>query len=131
MQKKIGDIVAQATERINTLNSLIKIGLCMMPTLFKPCYVFATYWQFLSLTLCTCLGTQSTQGTLTHEFLCHFRSLDEIHPTRRSRSPTRHHDASRSPVDHRARDVDTQYLSEQDRYMSKLWILCSELFVLI
>ncbi|XP_073936276.1 regulating synaptic membrane exocytosis protein 1 isoform X46 [Castor canadensis] len=43
------------------------------------------------------------------------RSLDEIHPTRRSRSPTRHHDASRSPVDHRARDVDTQYLSEQDR----------------
>ncbi|XP_073761311.1 regulating synaptic membrane exocytosis protein 1 isoform X25 [Callorhinus ursinus] len=43
------------------------------------------------------------------------RSLDEIHPTRRSRSPTRHHDASRSPVDHRSRDVDSQYLSEQDR----------------
>uniref|UniRef100_A0A2K5ZY49 Regulating synaptic membrane exocytosis 1 n=1 Tax=Mandrillus leucophaeus TaxID=9568 RepID=A0A2K5ZY49_MANLE len=43
------------------------------------------------------------------------RSLDEIHPTRRSRSPTRHHDASRSPADHRARDVDSQYLSEQDR----------------
>nr|XP_045013052.1 regulating synaptic membrane exocytosis protein 1 isoform X26 [Jaculus jaculus] len=42
------------------------------------------------------------------------RSLDEIHPTRRSRSPTRHHDASRSPVD-RSRDVDSQYLSEQDR----------------
>ncbi|XP_063486422.1 regulating synaptic membrane exocytosis protein 1 isoform X6 [Symphalangus syndactylus] len=42
------------------------------------------------------------------------RSLDEIHPTRRSRSPTRHHDASRSPVEHRARDVDSQYLSEQD-----------------
>ncbi|XP_040499565.1 regulating synaptic membrane exocytosis protein 1 isoform X15 [Ursus maritimus] len=42
------------------------------------------------------------------------RSLDEIHPTRRSRSPTRHHDASRSPVDHRPRDVDSQYLSEQD-----------------
>ncbi|XP_047589116.1 regulating synaptic membrane exocytosis protein 1 isoform X41 [Lutra lutra] len=42
------------------------------------------------------------------------RSLDEIHPTRRSRSPTRHHDASRSPVDHRSRDVDSQYLSEQD-----------------
>nr|XP_045013058.1 regulating synaptic membrane exocytosis protein 1 isoform X32 [Jaculus jaculus] len=41
------------------------------------------------------------------------RSLDEIHPTRRSRSPTRHHDASRSPVD-RSRDVDSQYLSEQD-----------------
>ncbi|KAM4865957.1 regulating synaptic membrane exocytosis protein 1 isoform 23-T23 [Thomomys bottae] len=43
------------------------------------------------------------------------RSLDEIHPTRRSRSPTRHHDASRSPIDHRARDVESQYLSEQDR----------------
>ncbi|XP_042543016.1 regulating synaptic membrane exocytosis protein 1 isoform X6 [Dipodomys spectabilis] len=43
------------------------------------------------------------------------RSLDEIHPTRRSRSPTRHHDASRSPIDHRARDVDSQYVSEQDR----------------
>ncbi|XP_049632758.1 regulating synaptic membrane exocytosis protein 1 isoform X30 [Suncus etruscus] len=43
------------------------------------------------------------------------RSLDEIHPTRRSRSPTRHHDASRSSVDHRSRDVDSQYLSEQDR----------------
>ncbi|XP_036890189.1 regulating synaptic membrane exocytosis protein 1 isoform X10 [Sturnira hondurensis] len=42
------------------------------------------------------------------------RSLDEIHPTRRSRSPTRHHDASRIPVDHRSRDVDSQYLSEQD-----------------
>ncbi|XP_013359899.1 PREDICTED: regulating synaptic membrane exocytosis protein 1 isoform X16 [Chinchilla lanigera] len=42
------------------------------------------------------------------------RSLDEIHPTRRSRSPTRHHDASRGPVDHRSRDVDSQYLSEQD-----------------
>ncbi|XP_062952339.1 regulating synaptic membrane exocytosis protein 1 isoform X36 [Cynocephalus volans] len=43
------------------------------------------------------------------------RSLDEIHPTRRSRSPTRHHDASRSPVDRRSRDVDSQYLLEQDR----------------
>ncbi|XP_054554898.1 regulating synaptic membrane exocytosis protein 1 isoform X17 [Talpa occidentalis] len=42
------------------------------------------------------------------------RSLDEIHPTRRSRSPTRHHDASRTSVDHRSRDVDSQYLSEQD-----------------
>ncbi|XP_062952303.1 regulating synaptic membrane exocytosis protein 1 isoform X2 [Cynocephalus volans] len=42
------------------------------------------------------------------------RSLDEIHPTRRSRSPTRHHDASRSPVDRRSRDVDSQYLLEQD-----------------
>ncbi|XP_034503774.1 regulating synaptic membrane exocytosis protein 1 isoform X45 [Ailuropoda melanoleuca] len=47
------------------------------------------------------------------------RSLDEIHPTRRSRSPTRHHDASRSPVDHRPRDVDSQYLSEQDRHSRK------------
>ncbi|XP_078225659.1 regulating synaptic membrane exocytosis protein 1 isoform X32 [Callithrix jacchus] len=47
------------------------------------------------------------------------RSLDEIHPIRRSRSPTRHHDASRSPVDHRARDVDSQYLSEQDRHSRK------------
>ncbi|XP_049632755.1 regulating synaptic membrane exocytosis protein 1 isoform X27 [Suncus etruscus] len=47
------------------------------------------------------------------------RSLDEIHPTRRSRSPTRHHDASRSSVDHRSRDVDSQYLSEQDRHSRK------------
>ncbi|XP_032131425.1 regulating synaptic membrane exocytosis protein 1 isoform X15 [Sapajus apella] len=47
------------------------------------------------------------------------RSLDEIHPIRRSRSPTRHHDASRSPVDHRAREVDSQYLSEQDRHSRK------------
>ncbi|XP_065767843.1 regulating synaptic membrane exocytosis protein 1 isoform X26 [Muntiacus reevesi] len=43
------------------------------------------------------------------------RSLDEIHPTRRSRSPTRHRDASRSPIDQRIRDVDSQCLSEQDR----------------
>ncbi|XP_041511574.1 regulating synaptic membrane exocytosis protein 1 isoform X32 [Microtus oregoni] len=42
------------------------------------------------------------------------RSLDEIHPTRRSRSPTRHHDASRSPVDHRSRHMESQYSSEQD-----------------
>ncbi|XP_033612606.1 regulating synaptic membrane exocytosis protein 1 isoform X25 [Fukomys damarensis] len=47
------------------------------------------------------------------------RSLDEIHPTRRSRSPTRHHDASRSPAEHRSRDVDSQYLSEQDRHSRK------------
>ncbi|KAM5284435.1 regulating synaptic membrane exocytosis protein 1 isoform 22-T22 [Hipposideros larvatus] len=47
------------------------------------------------------------------------RSLDEIHPTRRSRSPTRHHDASRSPVDHRSREMDSQYLSEQDRHSRK------------
>ncbi|XP_060225737.1 regulating synaptic membrane exocytosis protein 1 isoform X14 [Meriones unguiculatus] len=45
------------------------------------------------------------------------RSLDEIHPTRRSRSPTRHHDASRSPVDHRSRHVESQYSSEQDRVL--------------
>ncbi|KAM9315912.1 regulating synaptic membrane exocytosis protein 1 isoform 14-T14 [Gastrophryne carolinensis] len=42
------------------------------------------------------------------------RSLDEIRQTRRSRSPTRHHDASRSPVNHRSRDTDSQYLSDQD-----------------
>ncbi|XP_057650781.1 regulating synaptic membrane exocytosis protein 1 isoform X14 [Chionomys nivalis] len=42
------------------------------------------------------------------------RSLDEIHPTRRSRSPTRHHDASRSPVDHKSRHLESQYSSEQD-----------------
>ncbi|XP_038940206.1 regulating synaptic membrane exocytosis protein 1 isoform X21 [Rattus norvegicus] len=42
------------------------------------------------------------------------RSLDEIHPTRRSRSPTRHHDASRSPADHRSRHVESQYSSEPD-----------------
>ncbi|XP_067558936.1 regulating synaptic membrane exocytosis protein 1 isoform X49 [Pseudorca crassidens] len=43
------------------------------------------------------------------------RSLDEIHPTRRSRSPTRHHDVSCSPVGHRPGDVDSQCLSEQER----------------
>ncbi|XP_029330629.1 regulating synaptic membrane exocytosis protein 1 isoform X21 [Mus caroli] len=43
------------------------------------------------------------------------RSLDEIHPTRRSRSPTRHHDASRSLADHRSRHVESQYSSEPDR----------------
>uniref|UniRef100_A0A8C5SZK2 Regulating synaptic membrane exocytosis 1 n=1 Tax=Laticauda laticaudata TaxID=8630 RepID=A0A8C5SZK2_LATLA len=42
------------------------------------------------------------------------RSLDEIHQMRRSRSPTRHHDASRSPVDRRPRDMDNQYLSDQE-----------------
>ncbi|XP_053237153.1 regulating synaptic membrane exocytosis protein 1 isoform X5 [Podarcis raffonei] len=42
------------------------------------------------------------------------RSLDEIHQMRRSRSPTRHHDASRSPVDRRSRDMDSQYLSDQE-----------------
>ncbi|KAM6139051.1 regulating synaptic membrane exocytosis protein 1 isoform 2-T2 [Phoenicopterus ruber ruber] len=43
------------------------------------------------------------------------RSLDEIHQMRRSRSPTRHHDASRTPVDYRSRDMDSQYLSDQER----------------
>ncbi|XP_035309057.1 regulating synaptic membrane exocytosis protein 1 isoform X25 [Cricetulus griseus] len=47
------------------------------------------------------------------------RSLDEIHPTRRSRSPTRHHDASRSPVDHRSRHMESQYSSEQERHSRK------------
>ncbi|XP_059886367.1 regulating synaptic membrane exocytosis protein 1 isoform X20 [Delphinus delphis] len=47
------------------------------------------------------------------------RSLDEIHPTRRSRSPTRHHDVSCSPVGHRPGDVDSQCLSEQDRHSRK------------
>uniref|UniRef100_A0A8B9QCU4 Regulating synaptic membrane exocytosis 1 n=1 Tax=Apteryx owenii TaxID=8824 RepID=A0A8B9QCU4_APTOW len=42
------------------------------------------------------------------------RSLDEIHQMRRSRSPARHHDASRSPVDYRSRDMDSQYLSDQE-----------------
>nr|XP_016852119.1 PREDICTED: regulating synaptic membrane exocytosis protein 1 isoform X12 [Anolis carolinensis] len=42
------------------------------------------------------------------------RSLDEIHQMRRSRSPTRHHDASRSPIDRRSRDMDSQYLSDQE-----------------
>ncbi|XP_053916969.1 regulating synaptic membrane exocytosis protein 1 isoform X34 [Cuculus canorus] len=43
------------------------------------------------------------------------RSLDEIHHMRRSRSPTRHHDASRTPVDYRSREMDSQYLSDQER----------------
>ncbi|XP_027739944.1 regulating synaptic membrane exocytosis protein 1 isoform X15 [Empidonax traillii] len=42
------------------------------------------------------------------------RSLDEIHQMRRSRSPTRHHDASRTPVDYRSRELDSQYLSDQE-----------------
>nr|XP_032628715.1 regulating synaptic membrane exocytosis protein 1 isoform X20 [Chelonoidis abingdonii] len=48
------------------------------------------------------------------------RSLDEIHQMRRSRSPTRHHDASRSPVDRRSRDMDSQYLSDHERQSRKL-----------
>ncbi|XP_068039884.1 regulating synaptic membrane exocytosis protein 1 isoform X8 [Anomalospiza imberbis] len=42
------------------------------------------------------------------------RSLDEIHQMRRSRSPTRHHDASRTPADYRSREMDSQYLSDQE-----------------
>lgn len=49
-----------------------------------------------------------------------FRSLDEIHQMRRSRSPTRHHEASRSPADYRSRDMDSQYLSDQERYTVSL-----------
>ncbi|XP_033859590.1 regulating synaptic membrane exocytosis protein 1-like isoform X24 [Acipenser ruthenus] len=41
------------------------------------------------------------------------RSLDEIHQSRRSRSPTRYHDASRSPVERRSKDMDSQYFSEE------------------
>ncbi|XP_027553520.1 regulating synaptic membrane exocytosis protein 1 isoform X46 [Neopelma chrysocephalum] len=48
------------------------------------------------------------------------RSLDEIHQMRRSRSPTRHHDASRTPVDYRSRELDTQYLSDQERQSRKV-----------
>nr|XP_016852125.1 PREDICTED: regulating synaptic membrane exocytosis protein 1 isoform X18 [Anolis carolinensis] len=48
------------------------------------------------------------------------RSLDEIHQMRRSRSPTRHHDASRSPIDRRSRDMDSQYLSDQERHSRKV-----------
>ncbi|KAM3851800.1 regulating synaptic membrane exocytosis protein 1 isoform 23-T23 [Vipera latastei] len=48
------------------------------------------------------------------------RSLDEIHQMRRSRSPTRHHDASRSPVDRRPRDRDNQYLSDQEGHPRKV-----------
>ncbi|KAM6460008.1 regulating synaptic membrane exocytosis protein 1 isoform 41-T42 [Liasis olivaceus] len=48
------------------------------------------------------------------------RSLDEIHQMRRSRSPTRHHDASRSPIDRRPRDMDNQYLSDQEGHSRKV-----------
>ncbi|XP_075270648.1 regulating synaptic membrane exocytosis protein 1 isoform X18 [Opisthocomus hoazin] len=48
------------------------------------------------------------------------RSLDEIHQMRRSRSPTRHHDASRTPVDYRSRDMDSQYSSDQERQSRKV-----------
>uniref|UniRef100_A0A8C3RHH3 Regulating synaptic membrane exocytosis 1 n=1 Tax=Cyanoderma ruficeps TaxID=181631 RepID=A0A8C3RHH3_9PASS len=48
------------------------------------------------------------------------RSLDEIHQMRRSRSPTRHHDASRTPVAYRSREMDSQYLSDQERQSRKV-----------
>ncbi|XP_059501473.1 regulating synaptic membrane exocytosis protein 1-like isoform X2 [Stegostoma tigrinum] len=42
------------------------------------------------------------------------RSLDEIHQSRRSRSPTRYQDASRSPVECRPRDMDSYHAYERD-----------------
>ncbi|XP_043933182.1 regulating synaptic membrane exocytosis protein 1-like isoform X17 [Protopterus annectens] len=42
------------------------------------------------------------------------RSLDEIHQTRCSRSPNRHHDASRITVDRRSREMEHQYYSERE-----------------
>lgn len=73
----------------------------------------------ISSFLSVCQITWEKCYLLIHKIFCnHFRSLDEIHPTRRSRSPTRHRDASRSPIDQRIREVDSQCLSEQDRYFS-------------
>ncbi|XP_032876676.1 regulating synaptic membrane exocytosis protein 1-like isoform X10 [Amblyraja radiata] len=43
------------------------------------------------------------------------RSLDEIHQSRRSRSPTQYQAVSRSPVEHRPRDIDNHYPYERDR----------------
>ncbi|MBN3320279.1 RIMS1 protein, partial [Atractosteus spatula] len=45
------------------------------------------------------------------------RSLDEIHQTRQSRSPTRYHDASRSKDDRRSRDGDSQYFPEESEFL--------------
>ncbi|XP_059838295.1 regulating synaptic membrane exocytosis protein 1-like isoform X6 [Hypanus sabinus] len=42
------------------------------------------------------------------------RSLDEIHQSRRSRSPTRYQAVSRSPIERRPRDLDTHYAYERD-----------------
>ncbi|XP_078069718.1 regulating synaptic membrane exocytosis protein 1-like, partial [Mustelus asterias] len=42
------------------------------------------------------------------------RSLDEIHQSRRSRSPTRYQDVSRSPVERRPRHIDSYYTYERD-----------------
>uniref|UniRef100_A0A4W3IU36 Regulating synaptic membrane exocytosis 1 n=1 Tax=Callorhinchus milii TaxID=7868 RepID=A0A4W3IU36_CALMI len=45
------------------------------------------------------------------------RSLDEIHQSRRSRSPTLYEDGSCSPVEHMSRDSDSRYSSyDPDRY---------------
>ncbi|XP_041107997.1 regulating synaptic membrane exocytosis protein 1-like isoform X10 [Polyodon spathula] len=45
------------------------------------------------------------------------RSLDEIHQSRRSRSPTRYQAASRSPIERRSRDMDSQYFSEESEFL--------------
>ncbi|XP_069035867.1 regulating synaptic membrane exocytosis protein 1 isoform X30 [Lepisosteus oculatus] len=45
------------------------------------------------------------------------RSLDEIHQSRQSRSPTRYHDASRSKDDRRSRDGDSQYFPEESEFL--------------
>ncbi|XP_072106502.1 regulating synaptic membrane exocytosis protein 1 [Mobula birostris] len=42
------------------------------------------------------------------------RSLDEIHQSRRSRSPTRYQAVSRSPIERRPRELDTHYTYERD-----------------
>ncbi|XP_072354449.1 regulating synaptic membrane exocytosis protein 1 isoform X4 [Scyliorhinus torazame] len=42
------------------------------------------------------------------------RSLDEIHQSRRSRSPTRYQDVPRSPVERRPRDIDSYYTYERE-----------------
>ncbi|XP_072354450.1 regulating synaptic membrane exocytosis protein 1 isoform X5 [Scyliorhinus torazame] len=45
------------------------------------------------------------------------RSLDEIHQSRRSRSPTRYQDVPRSPVERRPRDIDSYYTYERESEM--------------
>ncbi|XP_038656683.1 regulating synaptic membrane exocytosis protein 1-like isoform X26 [Scyliorhinus canicula] len=47
------------------------------------------------------------------------RSLDEIHQSRRSRSPTRYHDVPGSPVERRSRDIDSYYTYERDRTLER------------
>ncbi|NXT49235.1 RIMS1 protein, partial [Pluvianellus socialis] len=70
-----------------------------------------------SFLLCNPLSCVSCEKTSLSYIFLPFRSLDEIHQMRRSRSPTRHHDASRTPADYRSRDTDSQYLSDQERYI--------------